>query len=169
MVVGCQTHFQIFLPPTSVLAKTKTVTSTWVIGPLIGRGSSQGLRNRSQIQKLLTRSIKFNYSGRTRFLACPAVGGTLIWPHKQPSEVRLPAIAASVAVAVVMSIAVVKCAVLSPAPLCQLQPCCKGDGAALGCGGEEDLPSPAAALRRAGVAGWLVRWPARTWWGRGQG
>ena len=41
--------FSDFLPPTSALAKTKTVTSRGVIGPLNRRGSSQGLRNWSQI------------------------------------------------------------------------------------------------------------------------
>ena len=41
--------FSDFLPPTSALAKKKSVTSRWVIGPLNRRGSAQGLRNWSQI------------------------------------------------------------------------------------------------------------------------
>ena len=52
--------FSDFLPPTSALAKKKSVTSRWVIGPLNRRGSPQGLRNWSQIPKLLTRSTIFN-------------------------------------------------------------------------------------------------------------
>ena len=61
-----------FLPPTSALAKKKSVTSRGVIGPLNRRGSSQGLRNWSQIIFYLTRSTFFNYSGRSRFIGCPA-------------------------------------------------------------------------------------------------
>ena len=65
--------FSEFLPPTSALAKKKYVTSRGVTGLLNRRGSSQGLRNWSQIQKLLTRSTFFNHSVRVGFMSSPAV------------------------------------------------------------------------------------------------
>ena len=50
--------FSEFLPPTSHMKKIENISGRWVIGPLNRRGSSQALRNWSQIQKLLTRSTK---------------------------------------------------------------------------------------------------------------
>ena len=64
--------FSDFLPPTSKMKKIENILGRWVIGPLNRRGSSQGLRNRSQIKLYFSRSTIFNQSGRGGFMPSPA-------------------------------------------------------------------------------------------------
>ena len=78
--------FSEFLPPTSHMKKIENILGRWVIGPLIGRGLAQGLRNWSQIQKLLTRSTFFNQSGRKRFMASPACTPPILLVHGTQAE-----------------------------------------------------------------------------------